>query len=54
MTVTAHEVELPDMDPETLRYVQRHADLVTIVSSEYKRHWAKLTGSEEKLRVVHN
>ena len=54
VTVTAHEVELPEIEPETLRYVQRHADLITIVSSEYKRHWVDLTGSEDKLRVVHN
>jgi glycosyltransferase involved in cell wall biosynthesis len=54
VTVTAHEVELPDVEPETLRYVQRHADFITIVSSEYLRHWVHLTGSKEKLRVVHN
>jgi glycosyltransferase involved in cell wall biosynthesis len=54
VTVTAHEVELPDIEPDTLRYVQRHADFITIVSSEYKRHWVNLTDSEEKLRVVHN
>jgi len=54
VTVTAHEVELPDVDPEPLRYVQRHADFITIVSSEYKRHWVNLTGSDEKLGVVHN
>jgi len=54
VTVTAHEVELPDIEPITLRYVQRHADFITIVSSEYKRYWVNLTGSEEKLRVVHN
>ena len=54
VTVTAHEVELPELEPETLRYIQRYADIVTIVSTEYKRHWVNLTGSEDKLRVVHN
>jgi glycosyltransferase involved in cell wall biosynthesis len=54
VTVIAHEVELPDIKPETLRFVQRHADSIIVVSSEYKRHWVNLTGSEEKLHVVHN
>jgi glycosyltransferase involved in cell wall biosynthesis len=54
VTVTAHEVELPDVAPESLRYVQEYADIITIVSSEYRRHWINLTGREDKLRVVHN
>jgi colanic acid/amylovoran biosynthesis glycosyltransferase len=53
VTVAAHEVELPDVNPEHLRYVQRHADLITVDSSEYGRHWTKLTGSEDKLHLVH-
>ncbi len=54
VTVTAHEVELPDMEPDLLRYVQEGAQLVTVVSSEYIRHWVGLTGTADKLRLVHN
>jgi glycosyltransferase involved in cell wall biosynthesis len=53
VTVGAHEVELPDVDPEHLRYVQKYADAVTVNSTEYIRHWSKLTGSEDKLRLVY-
>jgi len=54
VTVTAHEVELPSIEPETLRYVQRYADGIVLVSAEYKNRWATLTGSDEKLQVVHH
>ena len=54
VTVTAHEVELPDLAPADLRYVQENAQVITVVSSEYLKHWVKLTGSEDRLRVVHN
>ena len=53
VTVTAHEMDIPDIEPQTLRYVQRHANLVIIESSDHKRRWVKLTGSEEKLHLVH-
>jgi glycosyltransferase involved in cell wall biosynthesis len=53
VTVGAHEVELPDVDPEHLRYVQKYADAITVNSTEYIRHWSKLTGSEDKLRLVY-
>jgi glycosyltransferase involved in cell wall biosynthesis len=52
VTVAAHEVDRP-VDPDHLRYVQRYADSITVDSSEYKRQWIKLTGSEEKLSLVH-
>ena len=54
VTVTAHEVELRDIEPGTLRYIQQHADFIAMVSSEYRQHWVNLTGSEEKLHVVHH
>jgi glycosyltransferase involved in cell wall biosynthesis len=54
VTVTAHEVELPAIEPATLRYVQQHADRIVLVSTEYKEHWVRLTGSDDRLRVVHH
>ena len=53
VTVACHEVELPDVDPEPLRYVQKYADAVAVNSKEYIGHWRKLTGSEEKLHLVY-
>src|SRR5207249_814807 len=53
VTVTAHEMDIPNIELQTLRYVQRHADLVIIESSDHKRRWVKLTGSEERLHLVH-
>jgi glycosyltransferase involved in cell wall biosynthesis len=55
LTITAHDVELlPQMDTSILREVQEAADVLTVVSSEYRRYWVERTGDDAKLRVVHN
>ncbi len=54
VTVSAHEMDIPDIEPRTLRYVQRHADLVTIASTVHRQRWVKLTGSEERLCILYH
>lgn len=45
---------MPELPAENLRYVQQSAQVITVVSSAYLRYWVNMTGSDQRLRVVHN
>jgi glycosyltransferase involved in cell wall biosynthesis len=54
VTVTAHNFDLPTRRIDELRYLQRHAAHVVLVSRAYERIWAERTGSIERLTWVPN
>jgi glycosyltransferase involved in cell wall biosynthesis len=54
MTVTAHEAELfPRLGREMLAYLQARAEFITFDSSGAMEEWTAISGSSQRLRLVH-
>ncbi len=54
VTLTAHNVELPQCQLAELVYLQGNAARIVLVSRAYLRIWAEKTGSSERLTFVPN
>jgi glycosyltransferase involved in cell wall biosynthesis len=54
VTVTIHNGELPNMQPDYLRAIHEQAARIVLVSEEWKRIWIEKTGRTDKLAVVPN